>query len=224
MDLEPAKMQVSYGAQREQFYRLHQPSQPVLANGAGEHPLVVVIHGGYWRQAYNLDNALIAPIVPFLQHKGYAVAHIEYRRGNQAVDGGEGGWPRTNEDIISALRSIGQIATDQHVLHLPLALSHLSDLLQQIDVSRVVLLGHSAGGTLALWPACQGTLDRLPEPLPFLPRLVVAIAPIGDLEYGFKRKLSDSGDAVEKYLHASPAYGIDGRLLESSPYRSDLSV
>eukprot|EP01039_Chlorochromonas_danica_P009054 gene9054-9992_t len=190
---------VPYGDSPDQFYRLYSPAHTNLSNSKGLLPVVVIIHGGYWKQQYGLDSALISTLPPFFVEEGYYTAHIEYRRGNKELDGGEGGWPQTNEDVLSMLTSLSLLANRE-----------------KIDLDRVVLLGHSAGGTLALWPCCEHTKMRT---LPFAPRLCVAIAPIGDLEYAFLRKLSDKGDAVQKYLGVCPEYDpTSGKLSESSPY------
>ena len=54
-------------------------------------------------QGYRLENALIDTIAPFFVRQGFVTCEVEYRRGNRIVDGGRGGWPRTNEDISEAL-------------------------------------------------------------------------------------------------------------------------
>lgn len=93
---------------------------------AVDRPLVIMIHGGFWRPAY--DRAHTRPMTAALADAGYTVAAIEYRR--------EPGNPEaTLQDVLRALRS------------LPAMLSGHD--------GRVVLTGHSAGGHLALWAALQ---------------------------------------------------------------------
>lgn len=72
---------------------------------------------------------------------------------------------------------------------------------QNTPQQKVILLGHSAGGTLALWVACK--LSKLSEAVPIV--LCVAVAPIGDLEEGSRRKLSDEGDAINLYMGCEPS-------------------
>lgn len=96
------------------------------------HTLVVFLHGGFWREAYDRTHA--RPLACALARDGYGVALPEYRRV-----GGGGGWPTTCDDVATA------------VLALP-------GLLPGIGVApgRTVLTGHSAGGHLALWLAGTG--------------------------------------------------------------------
>jgi acetyl esterase/lipase len=91
---------------------------------------VVVIHGGFWRARYDLS--LGRPLAADLAARGYAAWNLEYRR---ALAGG--GWPGTFEDVAAG---IDLLAT------LP------------VDTSRVVAVGHSAGGHLAAWAAGRGKL------------------------------------------------------------------
>ncbi|MDN7129936.1 alpha/beta hydrolase [Pseudidiomarina sp. 1APR75-15] len=89
-------------------------------------PLVVFIHGGCWLNAYNIDHT--RPAATALQQAGYAVASIEYRRTG---DNG-GGWPGTWHDIQNAMQRL-------------IALPELA-----LRERHVVVMGHSAGGHLAL--------------------------------------------------------------------------
>lgn len=93
---------IKYGESPDQFATLYPPTQGVCES---QQPIVTLIHGGFWKQKYSIDNALIDNLVPFFQSHGYWVSLLEYRRGNDK-DGGEGGWPTTNEDIILALHCL----------------------------------------------------------------------------------------------------------------------
>jgi len=80
-----------YGADPNQFIDVRLPS------GAGLHPIVFFIHGGYWRAKYDLTYA--GHLCDALKKKGIATWNVEYRRvGNPG-----GGWPGTFEDIRSSL-------------------------------------------------------------------------------------------------------------------------
>src|SRR5699024_7173940 len=99
--------------------------------------IIVTIHGGFWQSKYDLfEND---PICEDLTKRGFATWNIEYRRVGE--DGG--GWPGTFNDLVSAI-------------------NHLSALQQSypIDLSNVIIIGHSAGGHLALWLAARSTLNR----------------------------------------------------------------
>ncbi|MYR40566.1 alpha/beta hydrolase, partial [Streptomyces sp. SID5910] len=104
-------------------------------------PVVVFLHGGAWRAAYDRHHA--GPFAGFLADRGFAVANVEYRRGSR--DGAEddpvaGRWPDTLDDVAAALDALPALAGR----HLPGA-----------DARRTVLTGHSAGGHLALWAAAR---------------------------------------------------------------------
>jgi acetyl esterase/lipase len=120
----PADARIAYGPDPNQFLDLRLPSSKTKAR---PYPLLINIHGGFWRSKYNLDHA--GHLCAALAAKGIATANLEYRRvGN---DGGA--WPGTFADIRSAYSFLVQNA---HKLHL--------------DPQTVVAMGHSAGGQLAL--------------------------------------------------------------------------
>lgn len=97
-----------------------------LPAGPGPHPTVVLIHGGFWRLPYGLD--LMRPLADDLVRRGFAAVNVEYRRLGEEG----GGWRGTCDDVLSAVRALG-------TRPLPL------------DLRRLGVAGHSAGGHLALW-------------------------------------------------------------------------
>lgn len=97
-----------------------------LPDGPGPHPAVVLIHGGFWRLPYGLE--LMRPLAEDLVRRGFAAVNVEYRRLGE--DGG--GWRGTCDDVLSAVRALS-------TRPLPL------------DLGRLGVAGHSAGGHLALW-------------------------------------------------------------------------
>ncbi len=138
----PPPLNYRYGDHPSQFVRLHLPA------GGAELPVVLVIHGGFWRQSYGLEYA--DPLCRNLIEFGVAAAAVEYRRVGRSSDDPEraepagGGWPMTLIDICTAvdsLDSMGQASAGG-----------------RLDWSRVVALGHSAGGHLAGWLAHRSSL------------------------------------------------------------------
>src|SRR6185437_307494 len=117
-------LRLAYGTDPNQFGDLWLPS------GAGPHPVVVFLHGGYWRARY--DISYTHPIAADLAARGIAVWNLEYRRVGQSG----GGWPGTFEDVARGFDALHDLA-QQHSL----------------DLARVVVMGHSAGGHLAFWLA-----------------------------------------------------------------------
>jgi acetyl esterase/lipase len=117
---------IPYGEHRSQFGVLRVPKEST------PYPVVITIHGGFWQSKYDLDEN--NPFAEDLTSRGYTTWNIEYRRVGE--DGG--GWQGTFNDVINAV-------------------NHLSKLEERfnLDLSRVIVLGHSAGGHLALWLASQ---------------------------------------------------------------------
>lgn len=153
---ETANHRIPYGAGELEFGELWLP------DGPGPHPVVAMIHGGCWLAAIPgtiLQDYLAAD----LRARGIAVWNLEYAR----IGHEDGTYPGTFLDIAQGIDHLRKIAPDY-----------------QLDLSRLVFTGHSAGGHLALWAAARGTLDE-DSPLfiadPLLPKGVVTLAGINDL-------------------------------------------
>jgi acetyl esterase/lipase len=164
----PADVRLVYGADPNQFLDLRLPSAKPKNNSP--YPPVINIHGGFWRAKYNLDHA--GHLCAALTKRGLATANLEYRRvGNEG-----GGWPGTFADIRAAYSFLLQNAR-QH----------------NLDASRVVVMGHSAGGQLALCLAAhEPTLT-----------CAVSLAGVVDLQRAYQLHLSH--DAVVEFLRGSPS-------------------
>jgi acetyl esterase/lipase len=115
--------QVRYGDDPSQYAELTLPDGTPRG-------VVVVIHGGFWKAQYGIEYA--RPLVPSLVEAGWAAWAIEYRRVGPAGSGGGGGTPGTFDDVARAIDTL------RH---------------QDLDLSTVIALGHSAGGHLATWAA-----------------------------------------------------------------------
>lgn len=146
---------LSYGSNEFQFGELRLPK------GEGPHPVAIVIHGGCWLAEYGLSY--MGHLSQALAEAGVATWSVEYRRiGNQG-----GGWPGTFEDVSRAADHLRKIAKTH-----------------KLDLNRVIAVGHSAGGHLALWLAARKILPKdsplySPDPLPL--RGVVSLAGVTDL-------------------------------------------
>jgi acetyl esterase/lipase len=120
----PADQRLPYGSDRNQFLDLR------FARGDKAKalpPLVVNIHGGFWRAKYDLEYG--GHLCSSLAAKGLTTANLEYRRvGNKG-----GGWPGSFDDVRSALHFLKRQASKHN-----------------FDPSRVMVMGHSAGAQLAL--------------------------------------------------------------------------
>ncbi len=205
MQVPPADARVAYGPGPLQFGDLRLP------NGSGPFPVVVFIHGGCWQSDFTLDH--VGPATAALARSGVATWTIEYRRIGDAG----GGWPGTFEDVARATAYVEQLATKY-----------------PLDLGRVVLAGHSAGGQLALWAADRQRTaigDAPPVPASMTIRGVVSLAGITDLRaYGAApggcnqsvRELLNgvAGDRPDRYAAVSPIeqlpLGVASRLIHGS--------
>jgi acetyl esterase/lipase len=174
----PSK-RIAYGAHESQWGELYLP------RGAGKVPVVVVVHGGFWRQRYAADLGTklaqdLAATPPFV-----AAWNIEYRRV-----GGGGGFPATLEDVAAAVDALAgpvqQAAGGR------------------LDLTRVAAVGHSAGGHLVGWLASR---HRLPAGAPGAsPRVrlkgAVPQAGVLDLVDGVAQGLG--AGAVEAFMGGKP--------------------
>lgn len=154
---------IPYGAGSNQFGELRVPSAP------GPFPVVMHIHGGFWRAEYDLT--LANPVCDVLVARGIATWNLEYCR----VGNSGGGWPGTFQDIRNGYRFLLQIATKY-----------------KLDSTRLLVMGHSAGGELALCLAAQEpTLKR-----------VISLAGIVDMEQAWQLHLGNN--AVGGFLGGTP--------------------
>jgi acetyl esterase/lipase len=169
---------IDYGDAPSQFGEIYVPSGDPRGT-------VVLVHGGEW--ADDTDLTLLRPVARDLQREGYVVWNVEYRRVGEAG----GGWPGTFEDVGAAIDHVDTLADDHPV-----------------DTDRVVVVGHSAGGTLALWAAGrEGSVQ---------PRGFLSLAGFTDLEACVREDLL--AGACSRLLGGNPAEVTD-RYREASPLR-----
>jgi dipeptidyl aminopeptidase/acylaminoacyl peptidase len=168
-----ADKRLAYGPRPKQFGDLRLPAVDRLL------PLAVVIHGGAWKAIYNLIHT--GHLCRALGDAGIASWNIEYRG---VGDPGEA-WPGAGDDVAAAVEFV-----DELVEAYPL------------DADRIVLVGHSAGGQLALWAAKR---SKLP---------VVALAAVSDLRESATR-VGPEGD-VARFLGGMPDE-VSDRYREASP-------
>jgi acetyl esterase/lipase len=164
----PVDARVAYGSDANQFLDLRLPASK--ENNKAPCPLVINIHGGFWRAKYNLEHA--GHLCAALTAKGLATANLEYRRvGNEG-----GAWPETFADIRSAYSFLVQNARQYN-----------------LDSGKIVVMGHSAGGQLALCLAAHE---------PSLMR-AISLAGVVDLQRAYRFHLSN--DAVVEFLRGTPS-------------------
>jgi acetyl esterase/lipase len=178
----PFDHRVSYGTDPNQFLEVRLPS------GKGPHPVLLNIHGGYWRAKYDLAHT--GHLCEAIRLSGVATFNVEYRRvGNPG-----GGWPGTFSDIRAAYQFVRQASERFHV-----------------DPARLVVMGHSAGGQLALCLAAHETsLHR-----------VISLAGVVDLKQAFALHLSN--DAVVEFLGGKPD-AVPEHYREADPMELSIPV
>lgn len=192
----PESERLTYGDHPSQFGELTMPTGEVRG-------VVVVVHGGFWRQAYGLE--LGRPLATDLAAAGLAAWNVEYRRV-----GGGGGWPATFEDVAAAVDLLAGPAQQAAGGRLPL--------------DRVVAVGHSAGGHLATWLAARPGLPAgAPGAAPSVRlRGVVSQAGVLDLVDGAERSVG--AGAMQDLLGGEPAAVPDRYALASPIARLPLGV
>ena len=155
---------LTYGTDPNQFGELRLPKTK------GPFAVVMNIHGGFWRSKYTLAHA--GHLCAALTAKAIATWNIEYRR----VDNPGGGWPGTFEDIRNAYRYLPQIAKRY-----------------DFDSTKILVMGHSAGGQLALCLAAhESSLKR-----------AISLAGVLDLQQAWEQHLSHN--AVVDFLGGKPS-------------------
>jgi acetyl esterase/lipase len=146
----------------------------LLPDRAGPHPLAVLLHGGFWRARFT--RSLMSALAVDLAVRGWASWNLEYRRV-----GCGGGVPATLDDVHAGIDALSQVDAP-------------------LDLTRVVLIGHSAGGQLALAVASRTVASA-----------VVSLAGVCDLESGARDLIGDR--AVVEFMGGAPAQRPDAYAL-----------
>lgn len=172
---------ITYGPDPENFGDLRLPS------GRGPFPVAVLIHGGCFRAEFARSDEL-SQMAEALRKDGVATWNIEYRRLGQPG----GGWPGTYLDVGAGIDKLRDLAK-----------SH------PLDLSRVVVVGHSAGGHLAHWSAARGKLlagSPLAAENPVVPRGIVNLAGLPDLrEHVAEYEAECMAPVIQQMLGGTPA-------------------
>lgn len=189
---QAADYRISYGLSKYQVADLRLPKNE------GLHPVAIIIHGGCWVSKFaDLNNTAV--LADALRNLGFATWNVEYRR----TDNDGGGWPGTFEDIANAadyLRNIQQTYS--------------------LDLKRVIVVGHSAGGHLALWLAAR---ERLPKDSllyranPLKLRGVISMGGVPDLAAFRNQSIQVCGSDVIADLLGHSETEINAHYKEASP-------
>ena len=156
-----------------------------IPHGPGPHPVAVLLHGGFWRNTVARD--LLDAAAVDLTKRGWATWNVEFARV-----GGGGGWRATTADVATAIDSLSVFADGD-----------------QLDLDRVIVVGHGSGGQLALQSAVGTSEPQISA--------VVAIAPVADLEAAHRGGIG--ADAVNAFVRRTPDESPE-RYAAASPIRN----
>jgi acetyl esterase/lipase len=164
---------IRYGPSVDHEADLHLPAAP-------RPPVVCLLHGGFWRMPYGRDQ--MTAIAFDLASRGFAVWNLEYRR----LGTPEAGWPATMDDVAAGIDHLTQLSAGG----------------VDLDLGRVTVVGHSAGGHLALWVAARNRLQDAQSPRV---RVVAAVglAPIADLAQALDSRIG--GEVVAELIGGAPS-------------------
>ena len=158
----------TYGSDPEQVADL------LLPAGGGDHPVAVLLHGGFWRARFS--RSTMAAVAVDLAARGWASWNVEYRRS-----GNGGGVPETLDDVRAAVGALARAGAP-------------------LDLSGVVVVGHSAGGQLGLCVADEPAV-----------RAVVSLAGVCDLQAAYAEGIGEG--AAAEFMRAGPAQRPDAYRL-----------
>lgn len=191
---KPADVRIPYGNDPLQFVDLRLPEK------SGTHPVAIIIHGGCWVSKfadYKNTNAL----ADALRDEGIATWNVEYRR----TDNAGGGWPGTFQDIAAAADLLPTVAKKY-----------------SLDLSRVIVIGQSAGGHFALWLAGRHNLPTssiLYKKEPLSVKGVISLGGVPDLA-AFReqaKNICESGDVIGKLIGEGTVEDYTKHFKEASP-------
>lgn len=188
----PPDSLIAYGSDSSQVGELRVPQ------GAGPHPVAVLVHGGCFKAAYATRQDLAA-MGDALKAVGIATWNVEYRRLGQPG----GGWPGTYLDVSTAIDHLRALAGTY-----------------PLDLSRVVVVGHSAGGHLALWATGRARVSpgsAIHTPNPLAVRGVVDLAGSVDLTDSIPRYERLCRDTVITQLLGGTPSTVPGHYTNASP-------
>ncbi|MBV8993956.1 MAG: alpha/beta fold hydrolase [Pseudonocardiales bacterium] len=137
-----------------------------VPRNVGRPPVAVLFHGGFWRQQF--DRSIMDAVAVDLVRRGWATWNVEYRRADCG-----GGVPQTWEDAVAAVQFLTSVDAP-------------------LDRARIVTVGHSAGGHLALWCASSVPVTA-----------AVSLAGVCDLTLAAVARLGN--DAVTRFIGCAPS-------------------
>jgi acetyl esterase/lipase len=183
----PPGKRIAYGQDPYQFGELRLP------DAGAKFPVAILVHGGCWSAKLKIPAEatslnLLRPLSAALAQAGIASWNIEYRRlGNPGA-----GWPGSYEDLAQATDFLRMLAPTYN-----------------LDLTKVIVIGHSSGGQLALWVAARQKLPRSsalykPSPLSIAGAVDVEGPPDIQTALSWDQRVC-SGPVVQQFMGGLPA-------------------
>lgn len=186
LEFRQADQQIQYGSEALQYGDIYLPTA-----GDDPYPLLIFIHGGCWLNSFDMSHTYA--FLTALAQSGYAVWSLEYRRSGDTG----GGWPGTFEDIKAGIAFASSLRADS------------------IDTSNYILIGHSAGGHLALLAG-----GETPEA-----KGVIGIAPITNI-ISYSQGTNSCQSVTEQFMGSAysqnPLAYSQANPAEKTPHRNTL--
>ncbi len=185
-----ATARIKYGDDASHFCDLRLPDRRGFKNRVGLTPVIINIHGGFWRAAYDLTHA--GHLSQAITNLGFATWNIEYRR-----IGNGGGYPNTFIDVVNAINHLRIVAPQYN-----------------LDLDRAIVMGHSAGGLMASWVGSRHVETLHATSLHLKPKWIISLAGVVDLRRALELGLSNN--VVKDFIGGAPQEFPD-RYAASSP-------
>jgi acetyl esterase/lipase len=186
----PGDARIAYGSDALQHVDLWLPK------GKGPFPVVVMVHGGCWRSRIAAAD-IMNWVADDLRTRGIAVWNVEYRGVDQAP------FPATFEDVAAGADALRDAAAQY-----------------KLDLHRVIAVGHSAGGHLALWLAARpgiATASPLHNDHPIKLRAAISLGGLPDLEAASVPPGDTCGADVVPLLVGQPTAERPNVFADTSP-------
>src|SRR5215469_2259049 len=169
-----AKRTIRYGSAASQAADLYVPDERRA-------PVVCLVHGGFWRMPYGREQ--LDAIARNLLSRKFAVWNLGYRRLGELG----GGWPGTMHDVATGIDHLAALRVEH----------------ADLDLSRVIVAGHSAGGQLALWASARHTGPTAPR-VPTRIRVIACAGLAAALDLAALFAIGAGNGAVGELLEGSP--------------------
>lgn len=175
------KQTIYYGENNQQFGHFYKPKHLKVT------PVVIVIHGGYWKDNHNLESYATSSVVDYLKTFDIAIWNLEYRRMDAEGENIKAPWPAPFQDVADGIDHLRTIGVEKN-----------------LDLNRILIIGHSAGGHLATWAASRNMISTESELYYEDPLLIQKTLSISGVLNLFEAKGVDQPEQIERLMGGTP--------------------